>query len=133
MNCDQGMSSCSERQKAAAGEPHRVRDDRQQRQGDDERDDSRHDQQLDRIHTHRAQRVGLLVELHHADFRGKRAPRAAGDDDGRQQNAHLAQHRDRTRSTTNMSAPKLRELLRSEIGDDHADQKGDQRDDRDRR
>jgi len=63
--------------------------------------------QLDGTHSHGAQRVCFLIELHDADLRRKGAAGTAGDDDGRQQHAPISR---RTaiviRSTTNMSAPK---------------------------
>ena len=102
-------------------------------QCNDEGEHPRHDQQFDRIHAHGAQRVGLLVELHHADFGGECTARAAGDDDRGQQHAHFAQHRDGHQIDDEDIGAESRELLRPQIGDDHADQERDERDDRNRR
>ena len=118
-----------QRQQASAGEPHGIGNDGQQRQCDDEGEHPRHDQHFDRIHAHGAQRVGFLIELHDADFRGESTAGAAGDDDRRQQYAHFAQHRNRHQIDDEDIGAEPRELLRPQIGDDHADQKGDQRDD----
>ncbi len=119
-----------QRQQTAAGETHGIRDHRQQRQRDDERQHPRHHQQLDRIHAHGAQRVGFLVELHDPDLGGKGAARAARHDDGGQQHAHLAQCRDGHQIDHENIGAETRQLLRAEVGHDHADEKCDQRDDR---
>ena len=55
----------------------------------------RQHEHLDRVEAERAHRVDLLVHLHRADLRGEGAARAAGDDDRGQQDAELAQDRDR--------------------------------------
>src|SRR5688572_12462318 len=119
-------------QDRAADESHGVGDDRQDRQRDDEAQDARDHQYLDRIHPHGAQRVDLVVQLHGADLGRERAARAAGDDDGGQQHAELAQHRDSDEIDDEDLAAELPELLRADVGDDHRDQEGDQRHDRHR-
>ena len=126
------MSSSSERQQRAAGEAHRVGDDREQRQRDEQSDQPRHHEHFEIVDAHRLQRIDLIVEPHDADLGGERAAGAAGDDDRRQQHAHLAQHCDRDQIDGEDLGAELLQLLRAQIRDDHADQEGDQRHDRDR-
>ena len=64
----------------------------QQRHRDDQRDDARQHQHLDRIEAHGAQRVDLLAHLHRAEFGGVGAAGAAGDHDADDQHADFAQH-----------------------------------------
>ena len=127
VNCGSGMCRLTQRQQSAAGQAHGVGDHGQQRQRDDERQHPRHHQQFDRIHAHGAQRVGFLVELHDADLGGKGAAGTAGDDDGGQQHAHFAQHRNGHQVDHEDVGAEPRQLLRAEIGHDHADEKCDQR------
>ncbi len=87
-------------------------------------------QHLDRVHAHRAQRVDLVVQFHRADLGSEGAARAAGDDDRGQQHAELAQHGDRHEVDDEDLAAEFPELLGADVGDDHRDQEGDQRDDR---
>ncbi len=117
---------------APPGEPHGVGEHRERRQRDHEPEDPRQHQHLDGIHAHGAQRVHLVVQLHRADLGGEGAARAAGDDDRGQQHAELAQDRDRDEVDDEDLAAELPELLRADVGDDHRDQEGDQRDDRHR-
>ena len=88
------MCKLNQRQESAAGQSHGIGDHGQQGQRDDEGEHPRNHQQFDRVHAHGAQRVGFLVELHDADLGRECAARAAGDDDGGEQHAHFAQHRD---------------------------------------
>ena len=52
------------------------------------------DQHFVRLDADGMQRVDFFVELHRADFGGERGARAAGNDDGGEQHAELAQHAD---------------------------------------
>ncbi len=58
---------------APPSEAHGVGDDREDGQRDDEAEDPRQHQHLDRIHAHGAQCVDLVVQLHRADLGGERA------------------------------------------------------------
>ncbi len=102
------------------------------RQGADERDDPRQDQDLDRIEAHGAQRVDLLAHLHGAELGGVGAAGAAGDHDRHQQHADLAQHQDADHVDDIGFGAELAEVEDALLGDDAADQEGDQHHDRHR-
>src|SRR5215469_4269009 len=74
----------------AAREAREIGPERQKRQRQDQREDARHHQDLDRIEAQRAHRVDFLVDDHGADLGGEGAARPAGDDDGGQQSAKFA-------------------------------------------
>ena len=76
-----------------ADEPRELGEDREDRHGRDSRDDSRHDEEADGREAHRRERVKLLVDLHRADLRCERAPRAAGEHDRRHEGPKLAEER----------------------------------------
>ena len=78
------------------------------------------------------QRIHLLVELHGADLGGEGAAGAAGDDDRGQQHAELAQHADGHQVDHEDVGAELAQLLRAHVRQDHRDQEGDQRHDRNR-
>ena len=124
MQLDQG-------QKSAARKSHGVRDDGEAGERYDEADHARDDEKLDGVHAHRAQGIDLLVELHDADLRGECAAGAARDDDGGEQHAHLAQHRDGDEVDDEDGGAEPRQLLRAEVRDHHTDEKCDERDDGD--
>ena len=78
------------------------------------------------------ERIDLLVELHRAELGGEGAAGAAGDDDRGEQHAELAQHADGHQVDHEDVGAELAQLLRAQVGDDDADEKGDERHDRDR-
>ena len=84
-------------------------------------------QHLDRIETHRAQRVDLLAHLHRAEFGGVGTARAAGDHDGDEQHADLAQHQDADQIDHIIVGAEFAEMENALLRDDAADQEGDQR------
>ena len=115
-------------QAAAVKRGHRA-EEGEHRQGDDQRQDARQDQHLDRIEPHGAQRVDLLAHLHGAELGGVGAARAAGDHDGDDQHADLAQDQNADQVDDVMLGAELAEMEDALLGDDAADQKGDQQDD----
>ena len=74
-----------------AYEPGELREYREHRHCGNRRDDARHYEEADRREPHRRKRIKFLVHLHRADFGGKRAPRAAGKHDGRDERAEFAE------------------------------------------
>src|SRR5690348_9308427 len=78
----------------AAGKASEIGPKGQERQGQDQPEDARHHQNLDRIEAEGAHGVDFLVDDHGADFGSEGAARAPGDDDGGQQPAELAQKAD---------------------------------------
>jgi hypothetical protein len=108
----------------AAEQPHHIGIEGQQRQADDQRQDARNDQNLDRIEAKGADGVDLLVHHHGADLGGKGAARAAGDDDGRQQRAELAQEGDAEQIDGIDLGAELAELVGALESHHHADQEG---------
>ena len=75
--------------------------------------------------------VDLFVDFHGADLRRKGAARAPGDDDGGQQYGELAQHRYRDHIGDEDLGAELAQLDCALIGDHQANEKRDQRDNRD--
>ena len=59
---------------------------------DDQRDQARQHQDLDRIEAHDVQRIDLLTHLHGTDLGGDRRTGAAGDHDRGEQDGEFAQH-----------------------------------------
>ena len=94
----------------------------EQRHGDHQGHDARHDQPFDRVEPHRAHGVDFLVDLHGADLGGEGAAGAARHDDGGEQNAQLAEHADADRFHGEGLGAELPELLDALVGDHHADQ-----------
>ena len=95
----------------------------------DQADDARQDQHFVRIDADGVQRVDFLVEFHRADFGGEGAARAAGNNDGGEQHAELAQHADGDDVDHEDFRAVVARLLGGDVGDDQRDQEGDQRDD----
>ena len=104
----------------------------QDRQRDDQRQHPRQDQNLDRVEAHGAQRVDLLAHLHRAEFGGIGAAGTARHHDRHQQHADLAQHQDAQHVDHEDIRAEFAEMKDALLGDDAADQKGDQHDDRHR-
>ena len=84
------------------------------------------------IEAHGAQRVDLLAHLHRAELGGVGAARAAGDHDRDQQHADFAQHQHAEHVDDEDIGAELAEMEDALLGDDAADQEGDQHDDRHR-
>ena len=118
-------------QAAAVERRHRA-EEGQHGQRDDQREDARQDQHLDRIEAHGAQRVDLLAHLHRAELGRVGAARAAGDHDGDDQHADLAQHEDADHVDDVLLGAELAEMEEALLGDDAADQEGDEQNDRHR-
>ena len=72
------------------------------------------------------QRVDFLVELHGADLGREGAARAAGNDDGGEQHAELAQHADRHDVDHEDFRAVFARLLGGDVGDDQRDEERDQ-------
>ena len=102
----------------------------QQRQGNDQGDDARKNEHIDRIEAHGAQGVDLLSHLHGAQFGGVGAAGAAGDHDGDDQHADFAQHEDADHVDHVFVGAELAEMKEALLGDDAADQEGNEQDDR---
>ena len=75
------------------------------------------------------QRVDLVVELHRADLGRERAARAAGHDDCGKQHAQFPKYTNRDQVHHVDVGAVVAQLGGREVGNDHADQEGDQRDD----
>ena len=118
-------------QAAAIERRHRA-EEGEDRHADDERDDARQHQHLDRIEAHGAQRVDLLAHLHGAKLGGIGAARAAGHHDGDDQHAELAQHQDADHVHHIDIGAEFAEMEDALLGDDAADQKRNEQDDRHR-
>src|SRR6185312_767319 len=116
----------------AAQQAGHVSPERQQRHRQHQRQDARQHQPFDRVEPDRAHGVDLLVHLHGADLGGEGAARAAGDDDGGEQYAQLAEHADAYRLDREGLGAELPELLHTLIGDHHADQEAQHADDQQR-
>ena len=101
-------------------------------QRDHQREHARQDQHLDRIEAHGAQRVYLLAHFHGAELGRIGAARAARAHDGDQEHADLAQYQDADQVDHIGVGAELAEVEYALLGDDAADQKGDQRHDRHR-
>jgi hypothetical protein len=96
------------------------------RQGQHQRDDARQDQDLDGVAAHGAERVDLLAHLHGADLGGVGAARAARHHDGDDQHADLPEHEDADHVDHVHVGAELAKVEDALLGDDGADQKGDQ-------
>ena len=95
-----------------------------------ERYDARQDQHFDRIEPHCGQSVDFLTHFHRAEFGGIGAARPAGDHDGDDENANLAENEDADQVDDIGFRTELAEMKDALLGDDCADQKRDQGDDR---
>src|SRR6478609_6129064 len=103
---------------------------REDRQPDDQRDDTRQNENVDRVEPHGLQGIDLFAHFHGAEFGGIRRPGATRDHDRHDQHADLAhyqnaEHIDHVEASTE-SAETDDALLR----DDRSDQERDQQDDR---
>ena len=116
-------------QPAAVERRHRA-EERQHRQGDDEREHARQDQHLDGIEPHGAQGVDLLAHLHGAELGRVGAARASRHHDRHDQHADLAQHQDADHVDHVLVGAELAEMEEALLGDDAADQEGDEQHDR---
>jgi hypothetical protein len=97
-----------------------------------DRHQARDDQHLDGRQSQGADGVDLLLHLHRADLGGEGGARAPGDDYRGEQRRQLAAHREADAvDDEDIGAVALR-LHPEEIGEHHADEERDQRDDRDR-
>ena len=113
----------------AAEQPHQIGENRQHRQSQQQSEQARDHQHLDRVEADRAQRVDLLVDLHRADLGGKGAAGAAGDDDRGHQHAQFAQDADRQQVDGIDLGAELAQLVGALVGDHHPDQKRQHADD----
>ena len=84
------------------------------------------------IEAERAHGVDFLAHLHRADFGGEGAAGTAGDDDRGKQQPDLAQEDDGDEIDGKDVGAELLELRRTLLGDDRADEKGEQADQRQR-
>ena len=103
----------------------------QERHRDDERDDARQHQNLDRIEPHGAQRVDLLAHLHGAEFGGVGAAGAAGHHDAGDEHADFAQHQDRDHVDDIGVGAEGAETQDALLRENGADQERGEKDDRD--
>src|ERR1700691_3046099 len=107
----------------AARDAHEIGVERQQRQGKDQRQKPRQNQQFDRIETQDADGVDFLVHHHGADLGGEGAARAAGENDRGQEHAQLAQEGDAEQVDGIDLGAELFELGGALIGHYDADEK----------
>ena len=107
-----------------------VGEERQHRQGDRQRHQARHDQHLERVERHHPEGVDLLAHVHRADLGGDRRAGSAGDHDRGHQHAELPQAEHADQIDRIGRGAETRELEDALLGDDRADEKIDQRDDR---
>ena len=105
-------------------------DECQQRQGNDQCDDARKNEDVDRIETHGAEGVDFLSHLHGAQFGGVGAAGAAGDHDRDDQHADFAQHKDADHIDHVFVGAELAKMKEALLGDDAADQERNEKDDR---
>src|SRR3546814_16952788 len=94
--------------------------------------DTRQYTRLHRLDADRAHRVDLFVQLHRADLRRESRSRAARDHDRGHQEAQFADRGAADEIDREHLQPELAELHRALLGDDDADQKAHQPDDRQR-
>ncbi len=95
---------------------------RQQRHRDDQRDDARQHQHLDRVEAHGAQRVDLLAHFHRAELGRVGAAGAAGDHDADDEHADFAQHQDADHVDDIDFGAESAEMENALLRDDGADQ-----------
>src|SRR5580692_9133807 len=101
-------------------------------QRDDQRQHPRQDQDLDRIEAHGAQGVDLLAHFHRTELGGVGAAGSARHHDRHQQHADFAQHQHAQHVDDEDIGAELAEVENALLGNDAADQEGDQSDDRHR-
>ena len=116
----------------AAGDAGQVADEDKQRQADDDGDEARNHQHLDRREAEGTDRVGLFLYLHRADLRREGRARAAGDDHRDEQRRQLAADGDADAVDDEDGGAVGLRLHAEQIGEDDADQKAHQRGDRNR-
>src|SRR5580693_235467 len=104
----------------------------QNRQRDDQRQHPGQDQHLDRIESHGAQGVDLLAHFHRTELGGVGAAGAARHHDRHQQHADFAQHQHAQHVDHEDIGAESAEMKDALLGDDAADQEGDQHHDRHR-
>ena len=110
---------------AASPESYRLREDRKRH---DQGNDARKDQDFDWIQAHGRQGVDFFAHLHRPEFGGIGAARPTGDHDGDDQDADLAEHEDFD-EVDDLRA-ELAEVEDALLGNDGADQEGNQSHDR---
>ena len=104
----------------------------EQRQSDHQGEQAWQHQDLERVQAHGPERIDLLVNLHHSDLGREGAAGAAGDHHRGQQNADLAQRRDRKQVDREDLRAKAAQLVGALIRHDDTDQESDQPHDRQR-
>src|SRR6266567_3133455 len=115
-------------QRAAVDRRHRAQE-RQDRHGDEQRNDARQDQDFGRIEAHRAQRVDLLAHLHGAELGRIGAARSSGDHDGDNDHADLAQYENADHIDHVDIGAEFAEMEDTLLRQDRPDQERDQQDD----
>ena len=88
------------------------------------------DQHLDGIEAHGRQGIDFLAHFHRAKFGGIGTPGSAGDHNGNDQDANFAEYEDADQIDNVGLRAELAEMEDALLGDDGADQKRDQGDDR---
>ena len=104
----------------------------QQRQRDYQGDDARKKQNFHRVEPHGAQCVDFLAHLHGPELGRVGAARPARNHDGHNQHPDLAQHEDTHHVDDVFVGAELPEMEEALLGDDAADEEGDEEDDRHR-
>ncbi len=117
---------------AAAEERGHRSEEGEDRERDQERQDARDDEDRDRVEPHGPQGIDLLAHLHGAELGRVGAAGAAGDHDGHDEDADLPEDEDADEIHDIVVGPELPEVEDALLGDDAADQEGDQEDDADR-
>src|SRR5450432_3230669 len=92
--------------------------------------DAREDQDFNGIEAHGGQRVDFLAHFHRAEFGGVGAARPSRDHDGDNEDANLAEYEDADQVDDVGIRAEFAKMEDALLGDDGADQKGDQSDDR---
>ncbi len=107
-----------------------IGDEGQERQSEHQSDEARHDQHIDRIEAHHAQRIDLLAHFHRAQFGRDRRAGAAGDHDRGEKHAQFAQRQNADEIDRISRRAEAFQQIDAALGDDAADEKIDERDDR---
>ena len=115
----------------AAGQAGQGGDEHQQRNGQQQGEEPREDQGVERIDAQHLHGVDLLVHLHRADLGGEGRGRAAGQQQGGDQHVELAQHRDADQLDGEHLGPELAQQVGAQQADHRADEEGGDGDDRD--
>src|SRR5579883_478100 len=117
------------RHQGAAEQAHNVGVEGDERQRQQQGEDARQDQDLDRVEAEDLHGVDLLIDLHRADLRREGAARAAGDDDGGEHDAELAQDGDAEQVDGVELGAEAPQLVGALEGEDDADEEGEEPDD----